>query len=152
MDIGPAVLLVLNMLHLDLPNEAEFHFTSHHLNNSSAFNEDNYGAGIRFPIKNHKRWGITAGGFNNSYDRLSLYTGVTYDYDLCPNTPFICKAGVIGGLVTGYEEDTPASALQAIALPQLTLGYKQVFLRTRFIPKFNKDTTSVFSFSLGFNY
>lgn len=152
MDIGPAVILVLNLLHLDLPNEVEMHFTSHHLSNSSQFNEDNFGIGIRFPIKNTERFGFTAGTYNNSYDRQSFYTGITFDHDFCAGNKYVCKAGIIGGLVSGYDKHTSASAIQPIALPQLTLGFKQVFLRSRFIPKINKETSAVFSFSVGFNF
>ncbi len=152
MDIGPAVVLVLNMLHLKLPNEIEMHFTSHHLSDSSRFNEDNFGLGIRFPIKNTERFGFTAGTYNNSYDRQSFYTGITFDHDLCKSDNYVCKAGIIGGLVSGYDKDTSASAIQPIALPQLTLGYKNIFVRSRFIPKINKETSAVFSFSAGYNF
>ena len=149
MDIGPAVVLVLNMLHLKLPNEFELHVTSHHLSNSSRFNEDNLGIGIRFPIKNTERFGFTAGAYNNSYDRNSFYAGITFDHDMCKNSKYVCKAGIIGGLVSGYDKHTSASAIQPIALPQLTLGYKNLFIRSRFIPKINKETSAVFSFSVG---
>ncbi|MGI9228126.1 MAG: hypothetical protein ACR2PU_04975, partial [Gammaproteobacteria bacterium] len=95
MKISLITLLLVSTTALAEHTEFELHLTSHHFSNSSEFEEDNYGVGVTHYFKD--RWGISAGGFNNSYDDTSLYLALTYTYDLCSTDTIVCTIGVIVG-------------------------------------------------------
>lgn len=127
--------------------ELEVHTASYHTDRSSDFNENNLGLGISYPILSSK-YKVTAGFYDNSYDKNSTYAGVSYGYDFC-NTNFRCELGVTVGVITGYDEDTRAAPIQPLAVPQFTIGYKNKFVRTRFIPALGEGTSAVFTLSIG---
>ena len=76
MKITLIILLLVCNIAMAEHTEIELHIPSHHFSNSSEFEEDNYGIGVTHYFKD--RWGISAGGFNNSYDDTSLYLALTY--------------------------------------------------------------------------
>ena len=148
MKILSIVLLLLSTTAQAEHTELELHLTSHHFNNRSDFEEDNYGIGITHYFKD--RYGISAGVFNNSYDNTSVYLGLIYTYDLCSSDSIICSIGAIGGVVTGYEGYVSgAGELRPLALPEFKLGYQRYFIKSRFFPKTGSDTTSTITFSIG---
>lgn len=127
--------------------ELELHLTSYHTDDDG-YEEDNYGLGLAYYFK--ERWGVSGGGFNNSYDDTSLYLGLVYSYDLCASNEFDCTIGAIGGVVTGYEDHVSrASDVWPIVLPELKLGYKQYFMKSRFFPDLGSNASSALTFSLG---
>lgn len=130
--------------------EVELHLTSLHFDNQSDFNTENFGIGINYPIKQSKHYSFSAGTFDNSYDEQSFYLGVTAQYDLCKSEIWVCSVGVIGGVITGYEDDVEdANAVQPVALPQFKLGYNGFTATTRFIPDLGENSENVLTLSVG---
>ena len=95
MKMALIILLLVSNTVLSEHTEIELHISSHHISNSSEFEEENYGIGITHYFKD--RWGISAGGFNNSYNDTSFYLGLTYTYDFCQLDTAVCAIGLIGG-------------------------------------------------------
>ncbi len=148
MKISFIVLLLYCTSALAEHTELELHLTSYHFSNRSEFEENNYGVGITHYFKD--RWGISAGGFNNSYDDTSVYLGLIYTYDFCSSETIVCTIGVIGGVVTGYEGNVSgAGEVRPIALPEFKLGYRRYFIKSRFFPETSSDTSSTITFSIG---
>lgn len=130
--------------------EVEIHLTSYHFENQDDFNTENFGVGFNYPIKQSERFSASVGVFDNSYDELSFYLGVTFQHDFCSSDTWICALGVIGGVITGYEDDVEgASSVQPVALPQFKLGYKSFTATTRFIPDLGENAENVLTFSVG---
>lgn len=127
--------------------EIELHITSHHFSNSSDFEEDNYGIGITHYFKD--RWGISAGGFNNSYDDTSIYLALTYTYDFCSGIT-TCAIGLIAGGVTGYDDNVSgAGEVRPVVIPEFKLGHKRYFIKSRFFPDTGSDTAAAITLSIG---
>lgn len=130
--------------------EVELHVTSYHFDNQSDFNTENFGIGLNYPIKNSEKYSFSVGTFDNSYDEQSFYLGVTAQYDFCKSEIWICSAGVIGGVITGYDDDVDgASAVQPVALPQFKIGYNGFTATTRFIPDLGDNSENVLTLSVG---
>jgi hypothetical protein len=130
--------------------EVELHLTSLHFDNQSDFNTENFGIGINYPIKQSEHYSFSAGTFDNSYDEQSFYLGVTAQYDFCKSEIWICSVGVIGGVITGYEDDVEdANPVQPVALPQFKIGYNGFTATTRFIPDLGENSENVLTLSIG---
>ena len=147
MKILVILMFLLGSAALAEQTEIELHITSHHFSNSSEFEEDNYGIGITHYFKD--RWGVSAGGFNNSYDDTSLYLALTYTYELCSGN-ITCAIGVIAGGVTGYEGNVSgAGEVRPIVVPEFKLGYRRYFMKSRFLPDTGNDTSAAITLSIG---
>ncbi len=127
-------------------DELELHATSYHFDehDDDDFNEFNIGAGYNYEF-NSKTYAVI-GAFNNSYDKLSVYVGAKW----LPIDIKFFKAGFMAGLVTGYEDDTDANAVQPMIIPEIQFHYKQFFLASRVIPDFGENSTTAITFSIGF--
>lgn len=127
-------------------DELELHLTSYHFDESDDgdFNEFNIGAGYNYKF-NTKTYAVI-GAFNNSYDKLAVYAGAKW----LPIHKKFFKAGVVGGVVTGYEDDTDANEVQPILLPEVQFHYKQFYLVSRFAPDLGGNSSAAITFSLGF--
>lgn len=148
MKISLIVLLLVCTTALAEHTGFELHLTSHHFDNSSEFEEDNYGIGVTHYYKD--RWGISAGGFNNSYDDTSLYLGLVYIYNLCFSSTLSCAIGAVGGVATGYGDHVSgAGEVRPIFLPEFKLGYQRYFIKSRFFPETGSGTSATITFSIG---
>ena len=128
--------------------EFELHLTSYHFDDSSDFENDNHGIGVTHYYKD--RWGISVGGYNNSYDDTSLYLGLVYTNDLCSSDTLTCAVGAIGGVVTGYENNIDrAGDVWPIVLPEFKLGYEQYFIKSRFFPDLGSNASAAITLSVG---
>lgn len=127
-------------------DELELHVTSYHFDehDDDDFNEFNIGAGYNYEF-NSKTYAVI-GAFNNSYDKLSVYAGAKW----LPIDIKFFKAGIGGGVVTGYEDDTDANAVQPIIIPEIQFHYKQFFLASRFAPDLGENSSAAITFSIGF--
>ncbi len=129
-------------------DELELHITSYHFNEDSDdhLNEFNIGAGYNFEYTS--KIFASFGAFNNSYEKLSIYAGVKW----MPLEYKFIKAGLVGGVVTGYDEDTDANEIQPIIIPEIQLHYKQVFIASRFAPDLGDNSSSAITFSIGYKF
>jgi hypothetical protein len=72
-------------------------WASKHFNADRSYNERNYGIGVQRQVADD--WSVSAGVYRNSLDRTTVYVGGTW-------TPIAFgsfRAGVFGGLATGYD-------------------------------------------------
>lgn len=127
-------------------DELELHLTSYHFDedDDDDFNESNYGAGYNYEF-NSKTYAVI-GAFNNTYDKLAVYAGAKW----LPIKNKFFKAGVVGGVVTGYEDDTDANEVQPIILPEVQFHYRQFYLVSRFAPDLGDNSSAAITFSIGF--
>lgn len=88
---------------------------SKHLGTDVRYNEDNKGLGLT--ASKDGRF-LTVGGYNNSFNIPSYYLGggIKKRYG---NNDFYIEPGLMGGLVTGYEDN-----LTPMILPILTAGLR----------------------------
>ena len=86
------------------------------------------------------------GAFNNSYEKLSVYAGAKW----LPINKRYFKAGFIGGLVTGYEDDTDANEVQPMIIPEMQIKYNNFYIASRIIPDFGDNSSTAITFSIGF--
>ena len=144
------VLILASPLAQAVGPEVEIHLTSYHFENQDEFNTENFGIGFNYPIKKSERFSASVGTFDNSYDEQSFYLGVTFQHDFCSSDVWICSLGVIGGVITGYEDDVEgANEIQPVALPQFKIGYKGFTATTRFIPDLGENAENVLTLSVG---
>ncbi len=148
MTISNFIVITLILLFLFFPcqaHEVEIHVTSYHFDESGDddFNEVNIGAGYNYEIK--PTIFAVAGAFNNSYEKLSIYAGAKW----LPIEYKFIKLGVVGGVVTGYEDDTDANEVQPIIIPEVQLHYKKVYLVSRISPDVGDNSSVAITFSLG---
>ena len=96
------------------------------------FNEVNLGAGLQYDFNDYI--GAKAGFFDNSFDKLTVYSGLVlqYKFDLGPVN---ITPNITGGFVTGYD-DTPvrAARFQLTGLPAVAVGTDSVRLNIGYIP------------------
>lgn len=86
------------------------------------FNETNLGLGYMRGINRHVEVGF--GGYKNSYERTSLYTGA----DVHTDTRNHARLGVSVGWITGYYET------DIMVLPNVTFSDQHVRVKFGFIP------------------
>lgn len=101
---------------------------SHHINPSQEYNEQNYGAGITYQVKQQY---LAAGFYKNSLNRTTEYLLAGWRKDLVDGDITVSPGVMIGGL-TGYKD----KAVIALA-PTLTVGYQRVKLNTLILPAIN---------------
>ena len=127
-------------------DELELHLASYHINEDSddSLNEFNIGAGYNYEIKPN----IFAiiGAFNNSYDKLAIYTGAKW----LPIEYKFIKAGLVGGVVTGYDDDTDAEEVQPTLIPEIQFHHKQFYIVSRISPDLGDNSSAAITFSIGY--
>jgi len=101
---------------------------SHHDKPKQEYNEENYGAGITYQVKQHY---IAAGFYKNSDNRTTKYLLTGWRKDLVDGDIIFAPGVVVGGL-TGYKEKTVTAIM-----PTLTFGYQRIKINTLFLPAIN---------------
>jgi hypothetical protein len=126
--------------------ELEVHMASKHFDDNFDYNETNLGLGYSHDIFDSVQ--LTGGGFNNSYDTTSIYAGAKW----LPLDFNVFRAGVVVGVVTGYEDHTDAKSVQPMILPEIQIGTDKIFLISRILPDLGDNSTAVVTFSLGIGF
>ena len=117
---------------------------SKHLNTDVKFNENNPGFGIT-ASKDGKF--LTAGGYKNSFNDRSYYAGggLKKKYG---NKDFYIEPGIMGGIVSGYEDK-----ITPMLLPMITAGlYDYGALNLMYAPevKDKNPATLMLNYSIPF--
>ena len=120
----------------------EVHVASKHSHDAwgtdnTPYNEVNTGLGIMFPLDEYTEVGF--GGFINSYNKETLYTG----FDIHTTSRAPVRYGVSMAVMTGYE-DTPNPS-RIMILPNLTIGNEYVRLKIGVLP----GPVSLVTFTVG---
>lgn len=105
-------------LELSGPSGFVINGLSHHLRQpeeTDAPNEKNYGFGLNFDIVDSDNLYASTGFYNNTYSKVSFYSGLGFKKRFGYNN--YIEAGVICGLVTGYEY-----AISPYAIPYVSFG------------------------------
>lgn len=103
---------------------------SKHLNTDIEYNEDNPGLGL--VVENGNRL-LALGGYKNSFSEPSYYLGAGLKKRF--GDDLYIEPGLIGGVVTGYE-----NKLTPMLLPSLGLGIKDVGkLNLMYAPEYEKN-------------
>lgn len=89
----------------------------------------NPGIGVEYQVAG--RWSAMAGGFRNSYGRLSGYAGASYEVRPWP----WLGVGAVGGVVTGYGDHPRHSSVQPVLLPMLSIGPRRMNLQLLHVPR-----------------
>lgn len=99
------------------------------------YNSRNVGLGLTADL--NKYFALSGGFYDNSYDRLSGYAGVTLKYDLLYGD-FRVTPGVTVGLATGYK-NTPvhASLLQPTLIASVRVTWRGVGFTAGYMPAAN---------------
>lgn len=109
---------------------------SHHIKPSEEYNEENYGAGITYQVKNQY---LAAGWYKNSLNRTTKYLMVGWRKDLIDGDGVFAPGIMIGGL-TGYTDETAT-----VVIPTLTFGYQPVKINLLILPAINGFEGVVFA-------
>lgn len=122
-------------------DEIGVHLVSEHFLTDTEFNEENYGLYYKRHISDHLFTAI--GGYKNSIDRLSLYAGIGAE------TKGVIGAGVIAGLLTGYDFGVPVGAA-----PYVYADFDGVRLTATAIPVAEDGalTGAALGFSVGYRF
>lgn len=95
------------------------------------WNEFNPGLGVEIPVfGNHA---LSVGAYRNSYRRVSVYAGLTYEKQLYRNLTY----GLTYGLITGYEDDELLGRFGSVAphaMPFLGFRVQRAGVRVYSIP------------------
>jgi hypothetical protein len=129
-------------------DELELHLTSYHINEDSDdnLNEFNIGAGYNYEFK--PTIFLSFGAFNNSYEKLSVYAAAKW----LPLEYKAIKAGLVGGFITGYDENTDANEIQPVVLPEIQFHFNQFYLVSRFAPDLGDNSSSAITLSIGYKF
>lgn len=120
----------------------QLHGASAHMSpraNGLPWNERNWGGGVRAQLT--PDWGVQAGTYQNSFNRVSKYAFVQY-------TPIdfgSVRAGAFAGYLSGYNLPAPVGA-GAMATWQVTTRLSTTL---RYVPPLGKGTSGVWAFELG---
>lgn len=118
-------------------------FASYHLDRTKGYNERNLGVGIQYRTSTHWRW--VAGGYDNSFNRTTLYAGAGYFTETLVQLLSVnVKLGAIVAAVTGYG----AHATGAV-LPTLSFEKSGFELGVGYIPKIDHKTSAVVTGYIG---
>ena len=100
---------------------------SYHFNkDTKEYNEKNYGFGLEHRFEN-SRWGASAGFYDNSQSRTSVYVGATYGIGRVGPAKFgVCLCGV-----TGYDKYT----ILPVVLPSVAFEGKRAGVTVGVLPK-----------------
>ena len=111
--------------------------------NEIHYNENNFGIGFSYSLVSY----IDAKGgfFKNSYNKTSWYAGL----DMHTSYNNLFAVGIDVGAATGYDE-TPVSdtKIVPIAMPHLSLIFKNFKFQLGYIPPVSPKLTSVLTFSV----
>lgn len=107
------------------------------------YNENNYGASLIYEWKDDenerlKKY-ITGGLYKNSLDKDSYFFGGGIKNRLLGNDDAYLDAGVIGGLITGYND----SVIPAL-MPTLSIGKGPVGLNLMYVPEIDGLVPEIF--------
>jgi len=103
------------------------HGASKHINSETQYNEKNQGIGVTWG----DRWYYTAGGYNNSMNRTSIYLGGGYSKPVIQLDDFEVTAGVMAMVVSGYN--VPVGLI--VMLPTVAVGTPNVRILLGYVPK-----------------
>jgi len=142
------LLFFLSLHSFCFADELELHLISYHINEDSDdnLNEFNIGAGYNHEIK--PKIFASFGAFNNSYEKLSIYAAAKW----LPLEYKSIKAGLVGGFVTGYDEDTDANEVQPIIIPEVQFHFSQFYLVSRLAPDLGDNSSTALTFSIGYKF
>lgn len=116
-------------------------FRSRHLATNRHYNESNGGLGVRLP------GGWTAGAYNNSFRRYSVYAGREFQWRATGPDWMQLRVGGVLGMVTGYEDGiSPGGVkhgLHVMLLPELVLAAPHVETVLIYVPSFSKTPTTL---------
>lgn len=118
------------------------HGFSHHATNSSQYNQDNYGVGVRLQNSN---LAVQFGTYRNSYDQTSNY--LVLDLNLLSSSiadSVQLELGPMLAIVTGY----PGYSVLAGPGMQAALRYNDFYIRARIMPALS--TPAVVALELGY--
>ena len=123
------------------------------------YNNVNPGLGLSYGVNNY--FDLSVGGYYNSFDNLSFYSGGTIKYPIRLGGKWIYEPGIFGGAATGYT-DTPKDTNGHVYggfLPyggiSNTLVYENFRGTIGFVPDItnNNDVPySILTFQLGYNF
>ena len=99
-------------------NEVVVHIASYHAKRDAGLNERNLGLGLRTSLGD-EGWFATAGGYDNSLRKTSLYAGIG---KTVYSSRFI-DINIAGGLVTGYR----AAPVVPFVLPEVKVKFGRGF-------------------------
>ena len=108
---------------------------SYHFEDKETLNNDNYGVGLQFDLKNNLS--VNIGQFKNSDYRNSNYLTSTYYF----HTVSDFKLGVLVGGFDGYPNENSGNFFLA-ALPVINYKKKYFQLNFSYVPKINNNLKS----------
>ena len=103
------------------------HGTSKHIDSKAQYNEKNQGIGATWGDD----WYYTAGGYNNSLNRTSIYLGGGYSKPVIQWGNFEVTAGAVAMAVSGYN--VPVGI--RVMLPTVTIGTPDARILLGYVPK-----------------
>jgi len=103
---------------------------SYHFDRSKDYNERNWGLGLERAVSENAR--LVAGAYRNSFYRTSAYAGIVY----APLRVGVLSAGVVAGLVTGYQHTVSLGLAPTVLIELPVTG---VGLNALFVPKYGNS-------------
>lgn len=103
---------------------------SYHFDRGRDYNERNWGAGIERTVSENVR--LVAGAYRNSFSTTSAYAGAVY----APLRAGVLSAGVVGGLITGYERSVSIGFAPTVLLELPSYG---VGLNALIVPRYGNS-------------
>lgn len=116
-----------------------YHFCKH-TTCTTVNNERNWGIGTTIDFKNN--WEAKIGGYKNSYSKSSYYALANYYHEWSLNKDWMLRAGLAGGVVSGYygtegymeQLSFAEHKVQLGVLPNFTIGYKRARAVIGYLP------------------
>lgn len=107
-------------------------------------NEQNMGFGLILETNTRKTISYgTVGYYKNSLDEISVYGGYGYKKNILSGYGFLVQAGVIGGFVSGYEKP-----ITHMGMLTLSAGAHEMTMNLGYVPRINKDSPAVMTFTV----
>jgi hypothetical protein len=124
-----ALVLAASAQAQDAPLEVGLHLVSVH--DTGGYQNDNPGIYVRYD-------GWTAGVFQNSVNKTSVYGAYTWEWKT-PQLPVVDSVAITWGLATGYPQKIGNTELSALFVPSAAFDVsKEVRLRVAYVPAFQQ--------------
>lgn len=101
------------------------------------YNAENFGLGLTYGINKYVE--ASAGFYNNSYYKQTLYGGLKIKHDIVFGN-LVVSPGLNVGVATGYA-DTPIHAdyYQIVIMPAVRVTYRGMGLTVGYVPRVEKE-------------